>query len=197
MKSARCWACLAGSCCVQLMTSACRFASEARRPGHGPSEIELIQALYADSMVSGVLTRHGMPGCRYPGRSGGDSRTAEADCGTGHGVVFRLRARSAPHRAAHRSARRDRERPAARERGTLRGLAGGPHSCAAGGEKARRRCARRGGLLRWRARPPLVPATRPHAAGRRAAGRAGRLAGPGGARRRGRRPRRRCRRCLG
>ena len=45
-------------------------------------------------------------------------RTAEADCGTGHGAVFRLRARSAPHRAAHRSARRDRERPAARERGT-------------------------------------------------------------------------------
>jgi hypothetical protein len=29
--------------------------------GHGPSEIELIDALYADTMVSEVLTRHGLP----------------------------------------------------------------------------------------------------------------------------------------
>ena len=36
-------------------------------PGHGPSEIELIQALYADSMVSEVLTRHGMPRVPLPG----------------------------------------------------------------------------------------------------------------------------------
>ena len=49
------------------MTLACRFVSEARPPGHGPSEIELIQALYADSMVSDVLTRHGMPKVPLPG----------------------------------------------------------------------------------------------------------------------------------
>lgn len=30
-------------------------------PGHGPSEIELTQALYADTAVSEVLTRHGVP----------------------------------------------------------------------------------------------------------------------------------------
>ena len=30
-------------------------------PQHGPSEIELIQALYADPMVSEVLTRHAVP----------------------------------------------------------------------------------------------------------------------------------------
>jgi hypothetical protein len=30
-------------------------------PQHGPLEIELIQALYADTMVSEVLTRHGIP----------------------------------------------------------------------------------------------------------------------------------------
>jgi hypothetical protein len=30
-------------------------------PQRGPSEIELIQALYADTMVSAVLTRHGVP----------------------------------------------------------------------------------------------------------------------------------------
>ncbi|MGA7416338.1 MAG: hypothetical protein WBW33_38060, partial [Bryobacteraceae bacterium] len=36
-------------------------------PRHGPSEIELIQALYADRMVSEVLTRHGMPRVPLPG----------------------------------------------------------------------------------------------------------------------------------
>jgi len=30
-------------------------------PGHGPSEIELIQALYADTMVSEALARHAIP----------------------------------------------------------------------------------------------------------------------------------------
>ena len=30
-------------------------------PGYGPPEIELIHALYADTMVSEVLTRHGVP----------------------------------------------------------------------------------------------------------------------------------------
>jgi hypothetical protein len=34
---------------------------------HGPSVIELIQALYADIMVSGVLARHGVPRVRMPG----------------------------------------------------------------------------------------------------------------------------------
>ena len=36
-------------------------------PQHGPSEIELIQALYADTIVSEVLTRHGVPRVPLPG----------------------------------------------------------------------------------------------------------------------------------
>jgi len=36
-------------------------------PRHGPSEIELIRALYADTMVSEVLTRHGVPRVPIPG----------------------------------------------------------------------------------------------------------------------------------
>jgi hypothetical protein len=36
-------------------------------PGHGPSEIELIQTLYADPIVSEVLTRHGVPQVPMPG----------------------------------------------------------------------------------------------------------------------------------
>jgi hypothetical protein len=36
-------------------------------PQHGPSEIELIQALRADAMVSEVLTRHGVPRVPSPG----------------------------------------------------------------------------------------------------------------------------------
>ena len=88
-------------------------------PGHGPSEIELIQALYADSHgVRGAHAARDAPGAATRADLAAILRTAEADCGTGHGPVFRLRARSAPHRAAHGSARRDRERPATRERGT-------------------------------------------------------------------------------
>jgi hypothetical protein len=36
-------------------------------PQHGPSEIELIQALHADTIVSEVLTRHGVPQVPLPG----------------------------------------------------------------------------------------------------------------------------------
>jgi hypothetical protein len=36
-------------------------------PGRGPSEIELIEALYADTMVCGVLTRYGIPRVPWPG----------------------------------------------------------------------------------------------------------------------------------
>jgi hypothetical protein len=64
-------------------------------PGRGPSEIELIEALYADTMVREVLTRHGIPRMplsgpiwqRFPAPRGLTAGLAtELYCGCGLGL---------------------------------------------------------------------------------------------------------------
>ena len=106
-------------------------------PQHGPSEIELIQALYADTIVSEVLTRHGVPGAVARADLAAVPGAAQSDGGTGHRALFRPRSRSAPHRAAHRSARQDGGQPAACQARCRCGRrAGGRHSCAAGARGA-------------------------------------------------------------
>ena len=94
---------------VGLVWQRCAAGGALRRAAvSGPGEIELVGALYADPLISGVLTAHNI--ARVPRRFSEPAipRAASADHPIGQRPVLGVRRGSEPHRAAYRSGCGDR-----------------------------------------------------------------------------------------